>query len=238
MHELRVEDDDAGRRVLLDAPARRNALTLDTVQRLHDVLGDDPEATLLLGSTTPGVFSSGADLDADDTTRAALSDLLYACYERVLRRPGIVVAVVEGAAVGGGAQLSTVADLRVISEQARWRWVGPGHGLSVGAWLLPDLVGRSRGLDLTLTSRWLEAPEAVACGLAPAIETDPWSRAYETAQRLARCDAGALARTKHAALPRLLGQLNEEREQNRSAWRGHAPSAREAAQESRDRRRS
>ncbi|MDN5894376.1 MAG: enoyl-CoA hydratase/isomerase family protein, partial [Nocardioides sp.] len=146
MSDLSIELPDpaatsgvAGRpRVLrLAAPRRRNALTLETVDHLLAELDEDPRGVLLLGSSTPDIFSAGADLAADDRTRATLSDRLYACYERMITRPGPVIAVVEGAAVGGGAQLCAAADIRVASPDARWRWAGPGHGLAVGGWILP-----------------------------------------------------------------------------------------------------
>ena len=222
--------------VRIDSPGRRNALTLETVQHLHDLLRADDSSTILLGSTTPGIFSAGADLDVDDVTRTRLSDLLYACYEQMVSRPGVVIAVVEGAAVGGGAQLTAAADLRLISSEARWRWVGPGHGLAVGAWILPELVGRSRALDLTLTSRWLHAPEAVAAGLAPRIDEAPWVHALALAAELGRADARALARVKQiATTPGVRDSLRAEREQNRRAWSGQAPSARQSAAEGRAR---
>lgn len=234
MPHLRVDTDAHAVRVLFDAAHRRNALGLDDVRRLLEVLEEEPTRTLLLGSSTPGIFSAGADLAATDEDRAALSDLLYACYERLVSRPGITIAVVEGAAVGGGAQLSAAADLRTITAQARWRWVGPGHGLAVGSWILPDLVGRARGLDLTLTSRWMDAEEAVAAGFAPGVDDDAWGHARRLAERLSGADAAALTRVKHSAhLPALLEQLAQEREQNRRAWRGSAPTPRVASAEGR-----
>lgn len=225
MSDLEIERpwEDA-LRVRFSRPARRNALTLPMVESLHDLLTDHPREILVLGSTTPGIFCGGADLDVDDASRTRLSDLLYACYEQIVTRPGMVIAVVEGAAVGGGAQLSTAADLRVVTGQARWRWVGPGHGLAVGSWILPELVGRTRALDLCLTSRWLGAREAVAAGLAERIESDPWARVDDLVRELSAADPAALARVKQVATPpSLLEQLGAEREQNRSGWDGHAP---------------
>ncbi len=241
MSDLRVDqpvyeasNNGGALRVRIDAPARRNALTLGTVEHLHAVLTEYPAATLLLGSTTSDIFSAGADLDVDDESRARLSDLLYACYERIITRPGIVIAVVEGAAVGGGAQLTAAADVRTISAGARWRWVGPGHGLAVGAWILPSLLGRSRGLDLTLTSRWLGAEEAVAGGFAARIDDDPWQRAHVLAAATERMDTDALTRIKQVATsPGLLERLAYEREQNRASWSGGAPSARAASRDGR-----
>lgn len=237
MSDLQVDDANGARdvvRVRIHAPARRNALTLSTVEHLSQVLTERSETTMLLGSTTADIFSSGADLDTDDRTRARLSDLLYACYEQMVTRPGIVIAVVEGAAVGGGAQLTVAADIRVISAAARWRWVGPGHGLAVGAWVLPSLVGRSRALDLTLTSRWLDATEAVQAGLAAGIDDDPWPRAHDLAGGLGRADPAALARVKQVATaPGLLERLACERALNRASWSGAAPDAQEASRDGR-----
>src|SRR5699024_8039050 len=80
--------------------------------------------------------------------------------------------------------LSTAADLRLASPRARWRWVGPGHGLAVGSWVLPELVGRSRALELTLTGRWLRADEAAAIGFARTTE-DPWADLADVLETLA-----------------------------------------------------
>lgn len=221
-------------RVRINAPARRNALSLATVEHLHRILTERPADTLMLGSSTAGIFSSGADLDTDDATRARLSDLLYGCYQQMVTRPGVVIAVVDGAAVGGGAQLTAAADIRVISAKARWRWVGPGHGLAVGTWILPALLGRSRGLDLTLTSRWLQATEAVQAGFASRVDDNPWHRARELAATLADADPAALARVKQVAnVAGLLDRLSEEREQNRASWTGSAPDAHTASSQGR-----
>lgn len=218
----------------LAAPRRRNALTLETVSHLQAVLAEHRDEVLLLGSSTPGIFCAGADLAVDDATRAELSDRLYACYEEMVTRPGLVVAVVEGAAVGGGAQLSAASDLRVVSPDARWRWVGPGHGLAVGAWILPDLLGRSRALDLTLSGRWLEADEATAAGFTTRVSTDPWRAARELVEGLLRADAEALARVKLVATsPGLLDRMAAERTRNREAWSGRAPAPADAAAEGR-----
>jgi enoyl-CoA hydratase/carnithine racemase len=224
----------AGIAARFDAPRRRNALSLDTVEHLHRVLAGDPVSTVLLGSTTSGIFSAGADLRADDRTRARLSDQLYACYELMVSRPGLVIAVVDGPAVGGGAQLTAAADLRIASTAACWRWVGPRHGLAVGAWILPELVGRSLALNLTLTGRWLQAQEAVRAGFISDLAADPWEAALDIAQALAEADPGALAAVKQVATrPSLSQQLTEERRRNRDTWKGQAPSPRAAAEEAR-----
>lgn len=219
-----LEAELSGVALQIDAPQTRNALTLPTVEELADVLAEHPDDLVLLSSSTPGIFSSGADLRTDDASRARLSDLLYECYELMVTRPGVVVAVVDGPAVGGGAQLTTAADLRVASPRARWRWVGPGHGLAVGAWVLPDLLGRSRALELAMTGRWLEAEHALHAGLVSELVEDPWRAAFELARTLTGCDSAALARIKDVGTRGpLVERLRMERARNAESWGGRAP---------------
>jgi enoyl-CoA hydratase/carnithine racemase len=218
-----VDGSPVGTRALLDGARRRNALGLETVSALLRALEEHPHRTVLLGSTASDIFCAGVDLTCDEAGRAGISDLLYACYESMVTRPGVVIAVVEGAAVGGGAQLTTAADLRVASSSARWRWVGPGHGLAVGAWILPDLVGRGRALDLMLTGRWLPVDEAHATGLVAHRSTEAWAAAENLARGIAQLDAGAVARLKTiSARPGLVDGLREERAGNARAWDGRA----------------
>lgn len=215
---------------------RRNAVTLETVEGLHELLVETPDDPVVLGSATPDIFCAGADLTVPDQERAQLSDQLYACYDAMVRRPGVVVAVVEGPAVGGGAQLAAAADLRVAGPGARWRWVGPGHGLAVGAWILPNLLGRARGLDLAMTGRWLELEEAAQCGFVHRISEDPWTAALTLLDSLAEAHAEALARVKSLSTPDcFLAGLAAERAQNRDTWDGGAPTPAEASRGSRGR---
>ncbi len=210
-------------RVRFDGAARRNAVGLDTVNALRSALESEPSTPLVLGSTDSSIFSAGADVTVTDSVRRQISDQLYGCYRLMLTRPGPVIAVVEGAAVGGGAQLTTAADLRVGGNDARWQWVGPGHGLVVGGWILPALVGRARALELTLTSRWLGADEAVRYGLLPEVQQDPWAEAARIAGHLLRLDQHALGQLKRLSLDDgLLERLAAEQHQN-SSWDGRAP---------------
>ena len=218
---LRVEHSPAGyRRLLLSRPERRNALDMALARALRDALRQDEAIPVVLGSTDPRVFCAGADLNVSDTDRATVSDLLYECYEIMITRPGPVIAVVTGSAVGGGAQLAAAADLRVAGPAARLRWTGPaGRGLAVGAWVLTDLVGRGTAMELALTGRWVEAGEALAMGLVNRVEDAPDQVAASIAEELAAHDPRASAKVKSvSAAGGLLERLHAERQANRSAW--------------------
>jgi enoyl-CoA hydratase/carnithine racemase len=216
---LKVANIPAGYRWLrLDRPERRNALDVSLMVAVRDAIAADPEVPVLLGSTDPRVFCAGADLTIPDAERAAISDMIYDCCQTMITRPGPVIAVLTGPAVGGGAQLAAASDLRIASPAARLRWIGPpGPDLAVGAWLLPELVGRGVAMDLVLTGRWVNAAEALALGLVSHVAEDPERAAELIAADLAARGTGAGAKAVMAA-GGLLDRLRAEREVNHSAW--------------------
>ena len=223
---LTVETSPAGYRWLrLSRPERRNALDVSLLRAVADALAFEPDVPVVLGSADPRVFCAGADLTISDAERAAVSDLVYDCCETIVTRPGPVIAVLTGPAVGGGAQLAAASDLRIAGPAARLRFTGPpGLNLTVGAWLLPDLVGRAAAMDLVLTGRWVEAAEALALGLVNRVCDDPELVAGQIAAELAGRGAGVKA---VMAAGGLLDRLRAERSANRSAW-ARAVSARPA----------
>jgi enoyl-CoA hydratase len=219
---LIVEISPAGYRWLrLARPERRNALDVSLTLAVRDALAAEPSVPVLLGSADPRVFCAGADLTISDAERAAVSDLIYDCCETIITRPGPVIAVLTGAAVGGGAQLAAASDLRIAGPAARLRWTGPpGLNLVVGAWLLPEMVGRGVAMDLVLTGRWVEAAEALALGLVNRVSAEPEALAGEIAADLAQrgAVAGVAGVKAVMATAGLLGRMQAERSANRSAW--------------------
>jgi enoyl-CoA hydratase len=207
-------------RVLLARPDRRNALDAGMVRALVDAFTSDRDIPVLIESADPGMFCAGADLTVPEDQRADVSDLLYECYEVMITRPGPIIAVVSGPAVGGGAQLAGAADLRVAGPGARFRWGGPaGRGLAVGVWLLPELVGRGAALELTMTGRWVLAAEALQLGLVSRLADEPRLAAAELAESLLADSPGMVGRIKRVALAGgLLERLRAERTANRAAW--------------------
>jgi enoyl-CoA hydratase/carnithine racemase len=221
MSHLVVEDDPAGFRWLrLNRPDCRNALDLAMARDLKEALKADAAKPLLLGSTDPAVFCAGADLNVPDAERAKVSEIVYACCDLILRRPGPVIAVLTGAAVGGGAQFAAAADLRIAGPGARLRWTGPpGVNLVVGAGLLPALAGRSVAMDLILTGRWLEAAEALTLGVISRLSDRPEELAASIAADLAG-EPDRVKQVKRAIRPtELTDRLMLEQSANRKAWR-------------------
>lgn len=218
-----VNDPEPGiRQLLLDRPEKRNALdpvVVDTITRAID--GDD-HSVVVLGSTSSGAFSSGADLDLPPEERAALSDSLYGLYSAMVETPSIIIAASTGPAVGGGAQLLLASDLRFLSPEASIRFMGAGHGLAVGAWGLPGLVGRGRALELCLSMRTVSGEEALELGLADRLCEDPLAEANEFARHLLELDGTAIANIKRIARAGDENAVAMERRLN-ADWSGDIP---------------
>jgi enoyl-CoA hydratase len=186
-------------RVRFSDPASRNALDLALVQHLRDDLSSITEGVVVIASTYAEAFSSGADVKMSNSKRAEVSRALYELYETILLSPCPVLAVVEGPAVGGGAQIALASDLRIAGPGARFRFPGIHHGIPIGMWALPAIVGRGRALDLCLTARWVDAPEAHRIGLVDRLDDLPMEVALRVAEDIAQAPSGAAARIKSSA---------------------------------------
>ena len=220
---VRIEMDARGVPVvLLDRADRLNALNMEVIDGIREGLRS-AGPVLVLGSTNRAAFSSGADLDLDDSTRAIVSDALYGLYQEMRQSDTIIIAAADGHALGGGAQLLLACDVRFAGPGLIVRFLGLGHGLTVGAWGLPALVGRGRATELCLTMRSVGAQEALRIGLVERVVADPLDEASTMASELLLLSPTAIARIKRVvANPDPLAALNQERDQN-SGWNGSMP---------------
>lgn len=157
--------------VRLDRPEVRNAIDQAMVSDLHDVcaaLEHDPRILLLIGSG--GTFAAGADIAQlrerrrDDALRGINSGL----FDRIGRLPMPTIALVEGYALGGGAELAYACDFRIGTPSTRIGNPEPGLGILAAAgatWRLVELVGEPVAKEILLAGRVLEADEAYALRL-------------------------------------------------------------------------
>lgn len=139
----------------------------------------------------PTVFAAGADIRAmvEQDFRDAYADsgLLQRALRDIDTLPKVVVAAVNGYALGGGCELAMSADLRFAGESARLGQpeillgVIPGAG---GTQRLPRLVGPSRAKEIVFTGRQVDAEEALRIGLVDRVVPD--DRVHEEAVELCR----------------------------------------------------
>jgi enoyl-CoA hydratase/carnithine racemase len=200
-----------------------NALDIELVGALGDALArarDEEAVRAVLVTGEGGSFCSGADLKEALATLgqgASLGERVRPFQEIVkiiASTPKPVVAAVDGAAVGFGADLALACDLRLLSDRAyiQEKFVGIGLMPDGGATFhLPRLVGVGRALELLFLGEKLEAPRALELGLANRVV--PADALYrETLALCERLAAGpplALARIKIATRAALSSTLDE-----------------------------
>ncbi len=166
--------------VTLNRPERLNALdaTLrrESVAVFHEAHKDDDVRVVIVTGAGRG-FCSGADISGPPPPGAPapsqnelldefrwIGDQALAVYN--FDKP--VIAAMNGVAAGAGMSLALACDLRIGSENARFRSVflernlSPDSGMS---WFMTRIIGYSRALDLILTSRDVGAEEAYRLGL-------------------------------------------------------------------------
>ena len=178
--------------VTIDRPERRNALNLDVKRRLTTIvetLADDSAVRVVILTGAQGVFVAGTDV-AEMAPMTPTEHTLLATDQvfTVLRRfPKILIAAVEGYALGGGCELALACDLIVAGESARLGQpeirvgIMPGAG---GTQRLLRTVGKYRAMRMVLTGEPVGAREALAMGLLSDVVPD--GMALERAMDLAR----------------------------------------------------
>jgi methylglutaconyl-CoA hydratase len=177
---VRTERRGAAAIVTLARPAQRNALSRDAVLELgragRELGADDSVRLVVLTGEGDQAFCAGADLKeragmSDDQVREMLS--LYASELGWLdRSPFLVVAALNGAALGGGLELALACDLRVAAPHAVLGLPETSLGIlpaAGGTQRLPRIVGYPRALELVLTAQRLDAARALAIGLVERI---------------------------------------------------------------------
>ncbi|RAV01543.1 enoyl-CoA hydratase/isomerase family protein [Mycolicibacter senuensis] len=220
-------DRDGVRTLILNRPARKNAINPQLWRALRDALrdaADDRDLRALIITGAGGAFCSGADIGTGDDTHPVhklqrLTDVALALHE--LSVP--TIAKVTGVAVGAGWNLALGCDLVVATPESTFCQIFSKRGLSVdlaGSWLLPKIVGLQQAKRLALLAETIDATEAQALNLVTWVigagEVDGF--VDDLADRLAAGPPRALAQTKMLlnqgadyTLPEAL--LNESRAQ-------------------------
>ncbi len=163
--------------LVLNRPERRNALSEAMWRALPVLLAEaqaDDAARVLVVRGAGGSFSAGADISEFEAVYAtperaeAYSDAISAALDALAAFPRPVVAMIEGACVGGGCALALACDLRFAARGARFGVTPAKLGLAYpynDVRRLLQAVGPGMARDLLFTGRLIEADEALACGL-------------------------------------------------------------------------
>jgi len=166
-----IEIADGIATVTLNRPEKLNALDVPLCDALIAALrrlGPDAAVRAIIITGAGRAFCAGADLSVLGPDGAALVAAGKEIALLVRAAPKPVLAAVNGAAAGGGANLALACDYRLASDQAAIGQVFHKLGLSLdwgGSYFLPRLTGLSKALELTWSARMVPAAEALALGV-------------------------------------------------------------------------
>ncbi len=177
-----IEATGGTRIVTINRPQARNALTIAVLTRARRALDEastDPSVRCVVLTGADGHFCSGADLRqniADDPEMMEHLDVymeeFHGLVKSVVRCEKPTIAMMDGGAVGFGADLAFACDLRVASSRAyaqeKFVKIGlmPDGG---GTFWLPRLVGTARAMQWILLAEKVEAAELHRLGVVAKV---------------------------------------------------------------------
>ena len=185
---LLIEHHDGVDWVTLNRPASLNALDpslIDALNGYFESLQRNRSTRVVVLKGAGASFCAGLDLKQAMARRGGQSELpgvtesldsqrRIADIVMLMRRcPQPIIALVQGAAAGGGFALALAADIRIAANNARMNCafikLGLG-GCDIGtSYFLPRLVGVSVASELILTGRFIQAERALAVGLVSEV---------------------------------------------------------------------
>jgi cyclohexa-1,5-dienecarbonyl-CoA hydratase len=148
-------------------------------------------------------FSAGVAVEEHmDETIFQMLDSFHAIFRNLEQLSRPTIAIVDGAALGGGCELVAACDIVIASERARFGQPEIKLGVfpPVAAVLLPQVIGDKRARELILTGELIEAAEAARLGLVsyllPVNELE--QKTTELLSKFRQLSAVALSLTKEA----------------------------------------
>ncbi len=191
---LLIEEQEDRVLIRLNRPEVRNAIDQSMVDSLHEacaLLEREPRVALLVGSG--GTFAAGADIAQLRERRLtdALAGINSGIFDRIHRLPMPTIALLDGYALGGGAELAYACDFRIGTPTVKIGNPEPGLGILAaagGAWRLRELVGEPLAKEVLLAGRILTGEEAREVRLLNelAAPEDLEAAGHRLADRIAR----------------------------------------------------
>jgi len=175
----------------LNRPEKLNALNFESHEAIKQACSDaesddDVRVVVIRGASPPiapegkrqkpAAFAAGADIsefvgkDSDDVRPFFENN----AWERVWNLTKPTIAMVDGFALGGGAELALSCDLRVVSDRAKLGTpeinlgLIPGGG---GTQRLCKILGYGKAMEMVLTGEMVGAEEALSLGLVNKVAT-------------------------------------------------------------------
>ena len=195
MAEILVRRDGPVGTVILSNPDKYNAMTMQMWQALPEHIAaldaDSAIRAIVLVGDGDKAFVSGADISQFGTQRTgpAAQQVYNAAVNEAYQAPVMTgkptIAQIRGICMGGGLGLAAACDIRICSDDARFRM--PAGRLSLGysqagVHRFISLIGVQNTYDIFYSARIFNAEEALRMGfvsrVVPAVQLDEVVRSY------------------------------------------------------------
>jgi enoyl-CoA hydratase len=218
MSKVRYERVGAAAVLTIDRRERRNAVDPETASLLLEGFqkfeADETARAMVLTGEGPEAFCAGADLKAIAEAGPDVPiDVIESVAARTEGPMGFTrltptkptIAAISGWCLAGGLELALWCDMRIAAETAKLGFTERRFGVPLidgGTQRLPLVVGMGRALEMILTGRVLEAPEAQSWGLLNEIVPagEHLERALEIAEGLAAFPQTTMLSDRRAAI--------------------------------------
>lgn len=178
-----ITHDNRIAHLTINRPKKLNALNNAVLNELDSILDtvakDKKIRGLILKGAGDKAFVAGADITElaglDNKSGRAASEKGQRIFNKIENCPKPVIAVVQGYALGGGAELALSAHIRIATPNAVFGLpevslgLIPGYG---GTQRLTKLIGKAKAMQLILTGEQIKAEEALKLGLVNQIEEE------------------------------------------------------------------
>jgi methylglutaconyl-CoA hydratase len=217
MASLIVDEVDEVRRITLNRPERRNAMTpemqVELIRAMEEAASSNCRVVVFTGAGEG--FCAGLDLSSlqkmNDKTAAehtADAERIARLFRTLYELPKPTIAMVHGAAIAGGTGLATMCDFTLATPGAKFGYteVRIGFVPAVVSAFLTLQIGEKQARDLLLTGRLFSSEEALRLGLVnEVVEAERLeARMFELVAMLKANSPEAIAATK-----RLLAAQNQ-----------------------------
>jgi 3-hydroxyacyl-CoA dehydrogenase/enoyl-CoA hydratase/3-hydroxybutyryl-CoA epimerase len=208
LHAFSLSERQGIAELVFDLPGEKlNILRSTVMEELAAILSGLTNRAdircLIIRSGKPGIFIAGADIreieavreprEAEEKSHSGQD--LFNVLEDL---PFPSIAVIDGAALGGGLELALACTYRLVSDNPRTQLGLPETGLGIvpgfgGTYRLPRAVGLTQALRMILSGKPVDGPRAARIGLAAAC--------YPAAFLLDKANAFALKIASGSAFP-------------------------------------
>jgi len=225
MADLLIDHQDHVTTITLNRPQSLNAFDGRLAGDLRDAVREaaaDADCRVIVLTGAGRAFCAGADVtylkelvETRNLEKAAeLVGNGSAAVVEIVSAPKPVIAAVNGAAAGGGANLALACDMRIASTRASIGQVFNRIGLHPdlgGTYFLPRLVGLGKALELVMTADMIDAAEAHRIGLFNRVvaEDKLMDETRALAEQLAAKPPLALASAKKTLYRGASGELQD-----------------------------